>query len=455
MTKSQAQIRRLQKRAEARGQEYTPPPPTEKPDKPVKAAPGKPDENEQRCTIAEKLLKELKEIDESSELKSKDRRSAKRKAEAIASEEAEMPVSDLLEWYEEHKITASKKNSNSVAPKDPEAAKKSAAAKKLKQAIQEIEQDEELKAKDRRSAKRKAEAIAQEESGLEAAALLEWFEAQGAKQGDSSQKGSKAPHDPYIAFVGQLSFDTTKEQLSEHIISQLKDDFKLKTKDLTIRILTDPKTKTSRGMAFVEVGNPEVLYGLLKLHQTFLNGRRINVERSAGGKKNSETRKAKLAKYREEQETYFAEVVDSILQEYRTTGELREDELDEGVVALCKRHSGPVVRASVAEYIEKGGRDMDNPSAYLSFLLTKFASEGIRDEKEKQTSTKNSGGGGGNKRKGQGKFNSNNNNNKRFRDSSEFAKAKVDMSMSESGNGGSALERVFPSARRGRGRGYM
>ena len=75
--------------------------------------------------------------------------------------------------------------------------------------------------------------------------------------------------------------------------------------------------------------------------------------------------------------------MESILGEYKETGELREDELDDGVVALCKRHSGPVVRAAVAKYIEGSGRDMDNPSAYLTYLITKFSREGVYDDDNK------------------------------------------------------------------------
>jgi hypothetical protein len=198
------------------------------------------------------------------------------------------------------------------------------------------------------------------------------------------------------------------------------------------------------------VQDPELLYGLLKLHQTFLKGRRINIERSAGGKKNSDTRKAKLAQFRKEQDEYFAEVVDKILKEYKDTGELREGELDDGVISLCKRHAGSVVRAAVAEYMEKGGRDMDNPSAYLSFLVTKFATEGIRDDKE--DAKKNS----KPKRKVGGDSTSGPRPNKKPRESSEFKRAGIDMSMSEKLSGGrSDLAKVFPSARRGRGRGYM
>lgn len=440
--KSSAQIRRLQLRAQARGEDYVPPPPPS-PTEEGEASASKPkkDSVDERIEITENLQRKLQEIDESTDLKSKDRRSAKRKAEAVASEASGMPVEELLKWYEKN----AKKNAKKSKKKDPETLKKESAAKKLKASLDEIEKDEEMKSKDRRSAKRKAEAIATEESGLPPEELLAWYATYEKSQTGNTERGSQRRHDPYIAFVGQLSYETTKEELLQHIQEQLKDERKVKAKDVKIRILTDAKTKRSRGMAFLEVEDPELLYALLKMHQTFLNGRRINVERSAGGKKNSETRKAKLTQYRKEQEGYFGEIVDAILQEYKGTGELREDELDSGVVALCKRHAGPVVRAAVAEYMEKGGRDMDNPSAYLSFLLTKFSTEGIREEKENAANAKRS-----NPKRGGG------DSQQRKRPKSEFSKQGVDMSMSEklAGEAGN-LAKVFPSARRGRGRGYM
>lgn len=478
--KSAAQIRRLQERAEKRGEtyEYTPDQPDENvteanPEESATTTTAQHDdcEKENQCDTAEtqkrrvvaaRLIQELKDIESNEEIKSKDRRSAKRKAEAIASEEAGMQVEELVQWYDQNKQEDGK--SDESATVDPKMETKRNAAMKLKQALKDIESNEELKSKDRRSAKRKAEAIATEKTDMTPEALLEWWDKEsqktsGGNKNKKTKQSKEKNHDPYIAFIGQLSFDTTSEQLLEHIRSQLQNDFpKVRKHTIKIRMLTDSKTKKSRGMAFCEVDDPELLYGLLKLHQTFLKGRRINVERSAGGNKNSTKRQGIIKQYRKEQDEYFAEVMDSILGEYKKTGELREDELDEGVIALCKRHSGPVVRAAVAKYIEGSGRDMDNPSAYLTFLITKFAEEGVYEEREdgnkhnqgprkKRTNNndrpnnrpnknRSSGGGGGAA--------------KRFKSSSEFAKAGIDMSNSE---GSSKISQIFPSARRGRG--YM
>jgi len=468
--KSAAQLRRLEKRAAQRGETYVPP--FEEPTQPAdnngvqdndqskeenKSSINTSGENtiEKRRTIAHRLKKELQEIEANTNLVSKDRRSAKRKAEAIAAEESGMPVSELMEWLGTNSGNHSASENTTEPKRDAETARKIASAEKLLKEFETIDGNQEMKSKDRRSAKRKAEAICTEETAMSTKGLLEWYKTKKHLQETkkvSSKKGSTGRRrDPLIAFFGQLSYETTSEELMEHICTNLVEEYP-KAKSMTrIRLLTDPKTKRSKGMAFVEVDDPEFLYALLKLHQTYLNGRRINVERSAGGKKHSEVRKSKLERYKQEQGEYFAEVVDKILSEYKTTGELREDELDEGVVTVCKRHSGPVVRAAVAEYIEKGGKDMNNPSAYLTFLVTKFAKEGIHDvedtgrtKKRKETSSSSSRG-GDRKR------------TKEWKGASEFSRSGVDMSASDrkEGSGKRDLSSIFPSSQRGRGRGYM
>jgi RNA recognition motif-containing protein len=363
---------------------------------------------------------------------------------------------------------------------------------KLKSELQAIEENEELKSKDRRSAKRKAEAIAFEATDMNADDLLKWYEEEQLKQerkqsgnsknlSEKEKKQQKHKNDPYIAFFGQLSFETTEDDLLQHIKSQLEESYPASlTKPIQIRILTDSKTKKSRGMAFVQVEDPEFLYALLKLHQTYLKGRRINVEKSAGGKRGSETRKAKIQAYRKEQEAYFAEVVDNIIGEFRKTGEIRDDELDDGVIQMCRRHAGPVVKAAITEYVEKGGNQMDNPSAYLTFLVTKFAKEGIHDEEQTGVTKK----GKGNKNDDNSKNNKKRNRNRAsgdvgsghsghnntnttsdtkrpkrndWKESSQLANEGVDMSMSDSlpSNETKDLASIFPSSQRGKGRGYM
>jgi RNA recognition motif-containing protein len=397
------------------------------------------------------------------------RRMEKRAAERGDEYKYEEPESKAEE-EEDQTVAKEDKSTEEASPSTVDAgdtAKLETAASKLKKELEKIETDDGMKAKERRSAKRKAEAIATEESGMPTPELLEWYEKQAkskpatkneAKSGDKTPKEVGKSHDPYIAFVGQMAYDSTRESLFEHIKKELGKEFKVTQESVKIRILTDAKTKKSRGMAFVEVDDPELLYALLRLHQTFLEGRRINIERSAGGKKNSETKKAKISQYRKEQDAYFGDVIDKMLAEYKARGELREDEFDEGVISLCKRHAAHTVQAALEKYIEGGGCDMDNPSAYFSFLIGKFAEEGIFEPREK-------GDGKGGDRKGgdRDRFpkrkqpQSDGGPAKKPKPTNTFATSGVDMSISQ----GNDLNKIFPSSSRGgrgrgrEGRGYM
>ena len=483
--KSAAQIRRMQERAKQRGEEYeyVPPPASEDPveegnnnssaggDDMNNCSTNKNSEEPENNSVedvsklksaAVKLKRELEAIDADEAMKSKDRRSAKRKAEAISNEESGMPAQELLAWYDKHMASSSNKVGNEASSRvDPKLQK---AASKLVKELKAIEDDQDMKSKDRRSAKRKAEAIATEESGMAAEELIEWYNKIGSASknkatSDKHVDGERRHKNPYIAFIGQMSYDTTKESLFQHIQSELGKEFEITQQNIRIRILTDSKTKKSRGMGFVEVDDPETLYGLLKLHHTHLEGRRINVERSAGGKKDSEARKAKITQYRKEQEEYVSEVVDKIFQEYKSTGELREGELDDGVVALCKRHAAPIVQAALAKYIEGAGRDMDNPSAYLTFLITKFAMEGVYEERDAENTKDGSTSQKRRKIESKKSTEGTSSSSSSSPEKKSFLQRGVDMPLSKAKGGDTS--KIFPSSTRGgrgrgrAGRGYM
>lgn len=325
MAKSAAQIRRAQKRAESRGEVYVPPHPS----------------------TVEKIVHESSSFNDIE---------LEKESNSSGTVYKKSPKSKLIDHKEKIKVAA-----------------------QLKKELESIERSTELKSKDRRAAKRKAEAIATGAAGCSSVELLEWYEQQQSTKQDVKAKN------PYIAFVGQLSYDTSVDDLFAHIETELQNDKDFETtitkESVKIRLRSDPKTKKSLGMAFVEVGDPETLYALLKLHHTFLKGRRINVERSGGGGKTSRT--SKITTFREEQSQYMLEVVRNMIKEYQDRGEIKvEGELDEGVISLCTRHSATVVQAALERYTETNGRDMDNPSAYLSFLLGKLASEGIYKSSE-------------------------------------------------------------------------
>lgn len=335
--------------------------------------------------------------------------------------------------------------------------KKLIAARNLIKELNRIESNSELKSKERRSQKRKAEAIAAEGSNCTAEDLLKWYKdiddsdrsTKKSKEGISDEKNKKKPKlnaNPYIVFVGQLSFDTSKEDLFYHIKKELDTEHSVTNESVKIRLLTDEKTKKSRGMAFIETTDPEMMYSFLKLHHTSLKGRRINVERSAGGKKNSSSRKAKIKQFREDQDKYISNAVEKMLAEFVDRGEIKEGELDEGAIGLCKRHSAATVESSLTRYLETNGRDMDNPSAYFMSLIGKIATEGVHDGSK-----------WGNKKDGTRKKSLSDQSETRKRshsrisNESNFARAGINMRISDKKE--KDFTKIFPSMTRGRGRG--
>jgi len=469
--KSAAKIRRNIARAAARGETYTPPEPSSKKDDnegDIKSSSiGESDEVIQtKLSAAQKLGETLSSIESNSDnLNAKERRSAKRKAEAIAVEESGCDdVDELLKWYKKNKPSSTKgkkkknnKQSSAIEQLSEEDKAKFEAAKKLQKSLADLEKDDSLNAKERRSAKRKAEAIASEETnGTDSKELLEWYEKIVPPTSTTNDENGKTI--PYIIFVGQLSYTTTSDMLYDHFQSTLSKSGTNVTKEtMKIRLLTDSKTKKSRGMAFVELSTPEIMYECLKLHLTHLDGRRINVERSAGGRSNSASKKAKITSYREEQTTFMSQTMDSIISSFIKSGDIEEDELDDGVIALCKRHSAVVVEAALKEYVEekkerkikketlgeKEDENLRNPSAFLTHMIGRIAEEGIGNSSRGRTG-RDKGGRGGVPGRGNGG---------RGRGGSILQRSGVDMSMSSRTSGDDkSISQIFPSMG-GRGRG--
>ena len=288
MGKSAAKIRRNTARAAARGETYTPPEPIAKAvDENVVKGSGESEEVVQKkLTAAQKLEDALATLEANTDnLNAKERRSAKRRVEAIAAEESGCDVVQLTEWYKRHNASTrgkkkkGKRTSNPAATIDNlsvEDKAKLEAAKKLSESLSKMENDDSLNAKERRSSKRKAEAIASEETGgTPSNELLEWYKTIVPQtKTTSEQKENKTL---CIIFVGQLAYSTTADMLFDHFHSTLGKDVITK-ETIKIRVLKDTKTKKSRGMAFLELETPEVMYECLKLHLTHLDGRRINGE---------------------------------------------------------------------------------------------------------------------------------------------------------------------------------
>ncbi|KAH8119912.1 hypothetical protein DFH11DRAFT_1721814 [Phellopilus nigrolimitatus] len=99
----------------------------------------------------------------------------------------------------------------------------------------------------------------------------------------------------YILFVGNLKYSTSKEAILAHFALMKHGDPSLRSAP-QVRLLT-PKAGTptkSKGCAFLEFSHRNALQQGLKLHQSELEGRMINVELTAGGGGKSDKRLNKV-----------------------------------------------------------------------------------------------------------------------------------------------------------------
>ncbi|EPT04043.1 hypothetical protein FOMPIDRAFT_87560 [Fomitopsis schrenkii] len=111
-------------------------------------------------------------------------------------------------------------------------------------------------------------------------------------------EGKEKAKQRLILFVGNLKYATPKEMIEKH--------FSACDPPPTVRLLT-PKAapngrqlNKSKGCAFLEFTAKSALQQALKLHQSELDGRMINVELTAGGGGKSEGRIEKLKKRNKE-----------------------------------------------------------------------------------------------------------------------------------------------------------
>ncbi|WOO77371.1 putative RNA-binding protein [Vanrija pseudolonga] len=105
-------------------------------------------------------------------------------------------------------------------------------------------------------------------------------------EGDK-RKSKKEIKQRFILFVGNLGFKTTADEVRAH--------FKEAAGRIpSVRLLTDKASGKSRGIAFVELATGTEMQACLRLHETKLNQRAINVELTAGGGGKSAARKGKI-----------------------------------------------------------------------------------------------------------------------------------------------------------------
>ncbi|KAJ1916771.1 hypothetical protein H4219_003590 [Mycoemilia scoparia] len=111
--------------------------------------------------------------------------------------------------------------------------------------------------------------------------------------GDQSEGKKQVSKHRFIVFVGNLPYDTTKEDLEQLFESAAP---------TSVRLLTDKQTKKPKGYAFLEFDSPDQLKQALKFHRYGFKSRKINVELTAGGGGNTENRRKKLEQKRKQLE---------------------------------------------------------------------------------------------------------------------------------------------------------
>lgn len=89
-----------------------------------------------------------------------------------------------------------------------------------------------------------------------------------------NQQRDKVSNKKYIVFVGNISFDTSKDD----IMRLFKE-----CNPISVRFPVDKNSKKAKGFAFVEFKTSRSLEMALELQHKKLNGRKINVELTAGG----------------------------------------------------------------------------------------------------------------------------------------------------------------------------
>jgi len=155
-------------------------------------------------------------------------------------------------------------------------------------------------------------------------------EAEEKVESDGQEKSVKKDKQRYILFVGNLRYLTSQDAIQEH--------FSACDPPPTIRLLTPkPKkgsqatTTKSKGCAFLEFTSRNALQQALKLHHSTLDGRKINVELTAGGGGKSEQRLNKLKQRNKDLETQRKKRVEKKQGDTQCKGKVPAEESAQGV----------------------------------------------------------------------------------------------------------------------------
>eukprot|EP00960_Hanusia_phi_P046718 757991-Hanusia_phi.AAC.17 len=190
----------------------------------------------------------------------------------------------------------------------------------------------------------------------------------------------KGSIDENILFIGQISYNATRDDLERFFSKHGFQDF-------TLRWLTDKKTRTNRGLAFIQFSHKNDLLKALKLDCSLFFGRRLRIERTASGGGNKLKRKNRIKQAKEQNEEARKQYVSGIIDRVFAKRDAKRFN-DSEISSLMKDESlhasrRPFVKQAgeqflSKEYMERGEMD-DEIIRYLSTLPEKLASRSIRD----------------------------------------------------------------------------
>ncbi|KAK9321141.1 hypothetical protein V1517DRAFT_327324 [Lipomyces orientalis] len=146
-----------------------------------------------------------------------------------------------------------------------------------------------------------------------------------ARKRQRKDKTEKAQGPRFILFVGNLPYTASQTTLQTHLSASKPD---------VIRIPTDKNTQKVKGFAFAEFMGQDAskrMKACLRLHHTEYEGRRINVELTAGGGGKGTSRKQKLKEKNEKLEVERRELQEAkVAKERAKVGANSADERSAG-----------------------------------------------------------------------------------------------------------------------------
>lgn len=172
----------------------------------------------------------------------------------------------------------------------------------------------------------------------------------------------------FTLFVGQLSQDSSVNDIRDHFRNGVDGN-------VTVRLLSEPKTGVSRGIAFVEFDTVEDVEKGLAMHHSTLHDRRINVERTAAGGGKGEHRQSAISALRTVQRRQKQEETMAIIERFcfEHPDDLLMADVDARVRSFLETIPGPVATKALQEFLETDKSAIANRPAYLMSIIRRIS----------------------------------------------------------------------------------